>query len=268
MTSISDDARKAKEKIVCAACGSSADESEERCGECGAAFPRTKCPRCGRTLAWGSSKCGDCGYEFEGRSTPETETHGNLPRQLEEPYNLVIGYIEGRIEQIDDQLDESLKADQQPGSSDENLHQEMPKEKVALLSVQGHMDDMMKVLQDLVDLKESGLRSAMEALTEEVQRRKNIEEELIKKTLLLEKQQAEIQTENKEKEELRERLHMIQESYTEVVKNQEVLEQVSALLGVLDDLLAKLPKKHLDAFANSEEYRLYEEVMNRLGVGK
>jgi hypothetical protein len=258
MTSISDQAEEPNQKNSCAACGSPADESEERCGECGAAFPRTKCPRCNRTLAWGASKCGDCGYEFEGRGTPEAEAPGNLPRQLEEPYNHVLAFIKGRLEQIDGQL-QSLEGDQRNETS---------KQKVALLAVQGHMDDLKKVLQNLVDLKESGLRSAMEALTEEVQRRKSIEEELGKTTVILEKQNTEIQIGDKEKEELRERLHMIQESYSEAVRSKEVPEKVKTLLNVLDDLLAKLPKKHLDAFVSSEDYRLYEEVMNSLGVGK
>jgi DNA repair exonuclease SbcCD ATPase subunit len=267
MTSISDDNGSSEERIFCATCGSPADESAERCGECGAGFPRTKCPRCSRILAWGASKCGDCGYQFEDRAAPEAETTSRIPRQLEEPYNNVRGFIDGRIEQIENQLSET-KNDQQPESMNEHHLRQLPQEKEELLSVQGHLTEMMKVLQNLIDMKEGGLRSAMEALTEEVQRRKGVEEELNEKNSLLAKHQAEMQADIKEKEELRERLHMIQENYSEVVKNQEVLVQVKALLEIMDGLLAKLPKKHLDAFANSKEYRLYEEVMGQLGVGK
>ena len=43
-------------------------------------------------------------------------------------------------------------------------------------------------------------------------------------------------------------------------------EEVKKLLKVLDELLGKLPKEVIDKFVKSEEYNLYEKVLERYGV--
>ncbi len=43
-------------------------------------------------------------------------------------------------------------------------------------------------------------------------------------------------------------------------------EEVKKLLKVLDELLGKLPKEVIDEFVKSEEYKLYEKVLERYGV--
>lgn len=77
--------------------------------------------------------------------------------------------------------------------------------------------------------------------------------ELLEKIEVLEEKLADA---NKEREELREQIRKFEESRKEV----------STLLKVLDQLLGKLPPEIIDKFSKSENFRLYEKVLDDLNV--
>jgi len=77
--------------------------------------------------------------------------------------------------------------------------------------------------------------------------------ELLEKIEVLEEKLADA---NKEREELREQLRKLEESRKDV----------STLLKVLDQLLGKLPPEIIDEFSKSENFRLYEKVLDDLNI--
>jgi len=77
--------------------------------------------------------------------------------------------------------------------------------------------------------------------------------ELLEKIEVLEEKLADA---NREREELREQLKKLEESRKDV----------STLLKVLDQLLGKLPPEIIDEFSKSENFRLYEKVLDDLNI--
>ncbi|MEM2839010.1 MAG: hypothetical protein QW505_00680 [Thermoplasmata archaeon] len=77
--------------------------------------------------------------------------------------------------------------------------------------------------------------------------------ELLEKIEVLEERLADA---NREREELQEQLRKLEESRKDV----------STLLKVLDQLLGKLPPEIIDEFSKSENFRLYEKVLDDLNI--
>lgn len=77
--------------------------------------------------------------------------------------------------------------------------------------------------------------------------------ELLEKIEVLEEKLADA---NKEREELREQIRKFEESRKDV----------STLLKLLDQLLGKLPPEIIDKFSKSENFRLYEKVLDDLNI--
>jgi len=70
--------------------------------------------------------------------------------------------------------------------------------------------------------------------------------------------------------ELEQRMQGLAKERDEMLQNKEetnrLLFDINRLLKVLDDLLGQLPKNVIKRFANSEEYKLYETVLQKCGV--
>jgi hypothetical protein len=71
-------------------------------------------------------------------------------------------------------------------------------------------------------------------------------------------------------EQIERRMDMLTKERDEMLREKDeankLLSDVNRLLKVLDDLLGQLPKDVIKRFANSEEFRLYETVLQKCGV--
>ncbi|MBA3044195.1 hypothetical protein FP804_03560 [archaeon] len=97
--------------------------------------------------------------------------------------------------------------------------------------------------------------------------------ELIRKEEILNKKEKEIdaiirgyQLEREDELNKRERELITKEKELGGRVEEKIDEEVKKLLKVLDELLGKLPKEIIDEFVKSEEYKLYEKVLERYGV--
>ncbi|MBU3901834.1 MAG: hypothetical protein KKE04_00505 [Candidatus Thermoplasmatota archaeon] len=97
--------------------------------------------------------------------------------------------------------------------------------------------------------------------------------ELIRKEEILNKKEKEIdaiirgyQLEREDELNKRERELITKEKELGGRVEEKIDEEVKKLLKVLDELLGKLPKEIIDKFVKSEEYKLYEKVLERYGV--
>lgn len=99
------------------------------------------------------------------------------------------------------------------------------------------------------------------------------EAELSRKEEMLNKKEKEIdavirthQLEREDELNRRERELIIKEKEIGERAEEKIDEEVKKLLVVIDELLGKLPKEVIDEFVKSEEYKLYEKVLDRYGV--
>ncbi|MDI6916267.1 MAG: hypothetical protein QMC80_00540 [Thermoplasmatales archaeon] len=99
------------------------------------------------------------------------------------------------------------------------------------------------------------------------------EAELNRKEEMLNRKEKEIDTvirkhqlEREEELNKRESELIMKEKELNLTTEQKIDEDVKKLLGILDELLGKLPKEVIDGFVKSEGYRLYEKVLDRYGV--
>lgn len=198
-------------------------------------------------------------------------------RQVAEPYGKLMQYQESMLERINSSLNlagEKLAQILESASEDnagsrlklEERVQKLEDEKKEVQELKANVIVMEKTYQDILDIKTKEFRTTMEALSDEVKRRKGSEEEIKQQEHQLKELKTELRSKTQVSEDLRERLNMLQENFAGGVQQQNLLEDAKMVLLVVDDLLAKLPKEDLEAFQKSEDFGLYERVMNQFGV--
>ena len=128
-----------------------------------------------------------------------------------------------------------------------------------------------KKLKERVEELEKRKVEIEQAMILESQARR--EAEMNRKEEILNKKEKEIDTvirshqlEREEELNRRERELITKEKELGGRLEEKIDEEVKKLLKVLDELLGKLPKEVIDEFVKSDEYKLYERVLERYGV--
>jgi hypothetical protein len=128
-----------------------------------------------------------------------------------------------------------------------------------------------KKLKEKVEELEKRKLEIEQAMILESQARR--EAELSRREETLNKKEKEIdaiirrhQLEREEELNRKEKELIMKEKELSQITEQKIDEDVKKLLKVLDELLGKLPKEIIDKFVKSEEYKLYEKVLERYGV--
>lgn len=127
-----------------------------------------------------------------------------------------------------------------------------------------------KLKEKVEELEERKVEIEQTMILESQARR---EAELNRREEILDRKEKEIDTitrshqlEREEELNRRERELIMKEKELGGRVEEKIDEEVKKLLKVLDELLGKLPKEVIDKFVKSEEYNLYEKVLERYGV--
>jgi len=128
-----------------------------------------------------------------------------------------------------------------------------------------------KKLKERVEELEKRKVEIEQAMILESQARR--EAELNRREEIVERKEKEIDTvirrhqlEREEELNRRESELIMKEKELTLVTEQKIDEDVKKLLVILDELLGKLPKEVIDGFVKSDDYKLYEKVLDKYGV--
>ncbi|RLF48821.1 MAG: hypothetical protein DRN20_03725 [Thermoplasmata archaeon] len=135
-------------------------------------------------------------------------------------------------------------------------HKEIQKELLALR--EGKFSEVVEGSMKSEDIKEI-VKRKVDELTKK-------EEELKKREEEIKKKEEELRKIEEEKEMLERKKKDIERRMAELRKTEEEEEEVRKVLKILDDLLEQLPEEVIDKFALSDDFKLYEKVLDRYKV--
>lgn len=257
-------------EAFCMACGAGVEAGSSRCESCYSGLDEQvlafRCPRCGKVLELGTAQCPDCSMKFKVKAVRPSD-----PAEDEKMVTRLIDWgRSSRGEKAEQETAPASELTEGGGDSLEEREERLRKrEEMVDRKIKAYAQKKKELEMRQAELRgdaggqEAPGQGATHHELERLARRVRSVHELVSLEGACDDLEACLSS-------LEERLRGMVVSQSELEQNiaqlKEGEDEVRTLLKVLDGLLGQLPTEVVERFSKSDEFKLYERVLDRLKI--